>query len=54
MLAEIAHLVVEPSGAVSFAGAMKLKESFKGKRVCAVLSGGNIDFGSCQLGQIPG
>jgi threonine dehydratase len=50
MLSEVVHLVVEPSGAVSFAGAMKLAKQLQGKRVCTVLSGGNIDFGSCQLG----
>lgn len=50
MLAEEVHLVVEPSGAVSFAGAMKLSSKLQGKNVGVVLSGGNLDFGSCKLG----
>ncbi len=49
-LAEDVHLVVEPSGAVSLAGAMKLCQRLQGKKVCAVLSGGNLDFGACKLG----
>lgn len=51
LLAEVVHLVAEPSGAVSLAGALKLANRLKGKRVCALISGGNMDFGSCQLGK---
>ncbi|MFO0944262.1 MAG: pyridoxal-phosphate dependent enzyme [Pirellulales bacterium] len=50
MLAEEVHLVVEPSGAVSLAGAIKLSSKLHGKNVCVVLSGGNLDFGTCRLG----
>lgn len=52
-LAQDARLVVEPSGAVSFAGAKKISQQLAGKNVCAVLSGGNLDFGKCQLGAKP-
>lgn len=52
VLSEAAHLVAEPSGAVSFAGSIKLAHRFKGKRVCAIISGGNIDFGGCRLGSV--
>lgn len=37
--------VVEPSGAVAFAGALHCKEELQGKRVGVVISGGNIDLG---------
>jgi threonine dehydratase len=49
-LAERAHLVVEPSGAVAMAGVQRRSESLTGKRVAAVITGGNIDFGGCKLG----
>jgi threonine dehydratase len=38
--------VVEPSGAVSFAGILEHPERFAGREVCAVFSGGNVDLGS--------
>jgi threonine dehydratase len=38
-------LVVEPSGAVSVAAALKQKDFFKGKKVGIILSGGNVDLG---------
>ncbi|MHA2077440.1 MAG: threonine ammonia-lyase [Candidatus Thorarchaeota archaeon] len=37
-------MVVEPSGAVSFAGLLKLKGEISGKKVGVILSGGNIDL----------
>lgn len=52
-IAQDARLVVEPSGAVSFAGAKKIAQQLAGKNVCTVLSGGNLDFGRCQLGVQP-
>ena len=36
--------VVEPSGAVSFAGLLEYPERFRGRRVAAVISGGNLDI----------
>ena len=50
MLCEQLRVVVEPSGAVSVAGALQLANQLSGRNVCCVLSGGNIDFGQCRLG----
>ena len=36
--------VVEPSGAVSFAALLEHPERFRGRRVVAVISGGNLDL----------
>ena len=36
--------LVEPSGAVSFAGLLEYRERFKGRRVAVVISGGNLDI----------
>jgi threonine dehydratase len=36
--------VVEPSGAVTFAGVLEHPERFRGRRVAAVISGGNVDL----------
>ena len=36
--------VVEPSGAVSFAGILEHNERFRGRRVAVVISGGNVDI----------
>ena len=36
--------VVEPSGAVSFAGVLEHNERFRGRRVALVISGGNLDL----------
>lgn len=38
--------VVEPSGAVSFAGVLEHPERFRGRRVGIVISGGNVDLGN--------
>ncbi|OYP37911.1 threonine/serine dehydratase [Rhodopirellula sp. MGV] len=43
-IAEQVHLIAEPSGAVSYAGLRSNTDRFKGKRVAAVISGGNVDF----------
>ncbi len=37
-------IIVEPSGAVSIAGLLKIREKIKNKRVGAIISGGNIDL----------
>ena len=37
-------MVVEPSGAVSLAGLLKMKNEISGKQVGVILSGGNIDL----------
>ncbi len=37
-------LVVEPSGAVSLAGFLKLKDEISNKRIGIILSGGNVDL----------
>lgn len=36
--------LVEPSGAVSFAGVLEHSERFQGRRVAVVISGGNLDL----------
>ena len=38
--------VVEPSGAVSFAGLLEHPERFRGRRAGVVISGGNVDLGA--------
>ena len=37
------NILIEPSSAVAFAGMLKEKEKFKGKKVGVILSGGNVD-----------
>ena len=37
-------IVVEPSGAVSLAGLLKMKDELSDKRVGVIISGGNIDL----------
>lgn len=44
LLWERLKMVVEPSGAVAFAGALRCAEELKGKRVGVLISGGNIDL----------
>jgi threonine dehydratase len=46
LLATRLKLVVEPSGATVLAGLLRHSEQFRGKRVGAILSGGNVDFPS--------
>jgi threonine dehydratase len=45
LLWERMKIVVEPSGAVVLAAVLKNKETFKGKRVGIIISGGNVDLG---------
>ncbi|MEM9587976.1 MAG: threonine/serine dehydratase [Planctomycetota bacterium] len=49
-IAESAKLVAEPSGAVAFAGLCDRVNDFQGKSVAVIISGGNLNFGRCQLG----
>jgi threonine dehydratase len=49
-IAEEAHLVAEPSGAVALAGLIDQANAFAGQTVAVVISGGNLDFGSCTMG----
>jgi len=44
LLWERMKLVVEPSGAVSLAGLLKMKDELSNKRVGVIISGGNIDL----------
>ncbi len=37
-------LVIEPSGAVSFAGLIKIKDQLVNQRIGIILSGGNVDL----------
>jgi len=39
-----ANLKAEPTGALSLAAAIKAREQFTDKRVCCVVSGGNVDL----------
>lgn len=50
-LAEDLRLVVEPSGAVTFAAIKQYASRFRGLRVVAVISGGNLSFGECRMGR---
>ncbi|QDV43034.1 L-threonine dehydratase catabolic TdcB [Stieleria neptunia] len=50
-IAEDAHLVAEPSGAVAFAGLVDHAERFAGQTTAVIISGGNLNFGDCQLGR---
>jgi threonine dehydratase len=38
-----ANLKAEPTGALSIAAAMLQRERFAGKRICCIVSGGNVD-----------
>ncbi|MEC8558112.1 MAG: threonine/serine dehydratase [Planctomycetota bacterium] len=50
-IVERAKLVVEPSAAVPLGALISHPDRFRGKRVVVILSGGNLDFGNCQLGK---
>ncbi|GAB5401884.1 MAG: threo-3-hydroxy-L-aspartate ammonia-lyase [Aureliella sp.] len=50
-LAMKGRIVAEPSGAVAMAGAAENASRFAGKRVAVVVTGGNMDFGGCKVGQ---
>jgi threonine dehydratase len=41
---EHCHTIAEGAGAATLAGALKLKDEFKGKKVALVLSGGNLTY----------
>jgi len=43
LLFGLANLKAEPTGALSVAAVMSEPEKFQGKRVCCVISGGNVD-----------
>jgi threonine dehydratase len=43
LLFELANLKVEPTGALTLGAILTAKERFKDKKVCAVVSGGNVD-----------
>ncbi|MDQ6788038.1 MAG: pyridoxal-phosphate dependent enzyme [Acidobacteriota bacterium] len=43
LLFNLANLKVEPTGALSLGAIVENKERFTGKKVCAVISGGNVD-----------
>jgi len=43
LLFHLANLKAEPTGALSVAALLVDRERFKGKRVCCVISGGNVD-----------
>lgn len=49
-ISERAKLVCEPSGAVATAAVAGHRHRFSGQHVVVVVSGGNIDFGNCRLG----
>ncbi|MCO8122247.1 threonine/serine dehydratase [Stieleria sp. TO1_6] len=49
-IAEDAHLVCEPSGAVALAGLIENADEFAGQTVGVVISGGNLDFADCKMG----
>jgi threonine dehydratase len=39
----LANLKVEPTGALSLGAILEQKEKFVGKKICCVVSGGNVD-----------
>ena len=41
----LANLKVEPTGALSLGAVLKNRDSFQNKKICAVVSGGNVDAG---------
>jgi threonine dehydratase len=41
----LANLKCEPTGALSLGAVLERKEKFVGKKVCLVVSGGNVDWG---------
>ncbi|MBC5790431.1 threo-3-hydroxy-L-aspartate ammonia-lyase [Providencia sp. JUb39] len=42
--AERMKIIVEPTGCLSFAAALKMKEQLRGKRIGIIISGGNVDI----------
>ena len=43
-MVESTRMMVEPSGAVSFAAVVKHRDRFQGKRIAVLISGGNLDL----------
>ena len=43
LLFGLANLKVEPTGALSIGALLSEPDKFKGKTVCCVISGGNVD-----------
>jgi threonine dehydratase len=43
MLFHLANVKSEPTGAVALSGAIKMAPELKGRRVCCIVSGGNVD-----------
>src|SRR5581483_9747317 len=43
MVFQLANVKCEPTGAVALAGAISNKPLFTGKRICCIVSGGNVD-----------
>jgi threonine dehydratase len=43
LLFSLANLKAEPTGALSIGALMTDPELFRGRRVCCVISGGNVD-----------
>lgn len=50
---EVMKIVIEPSGAVSYAAVAKLGAELHGKRIGVVLSGGNLDFDRLPWQRLP-
>ncbi|MBT8299850.1 MAG: pyridoxal-phosphate dependent enzyme [Maribacter sp.] len=44
LVCERMKIIIEPSSAVAFAGLLKEKDRFKGKKVGVIISGGNVDL----------
>lgn len=44
LLWEVLKVVVEPSGAVAFAGALRIRADFRSRNVGVLISGGNLDL----------
>jgi threonine dehydratase len=51
-LAAQAHLIAEPSGAVSLAALLQHRSRFRGRNVVAVVSGGNLDLRQFDLKEL--
>lgn len=44
LLYELANLKVEPTGALAIGALLAASDVFRGRKVCCVVSGGNVDF----------
>ncbi|PCI34752.1 MAG: serine dehydratase [Elusimicrobia bacterium] len=52
LLWERLKILVEPSGAASFAAVLRHKDVFAGKKVGIVITGGNVDLDAAALGRL--